>query len=112
MNYPVSRQHKMENKQLSDNYDHPTQKPSQSSVEKALTQINEEVEGLGEFITTFENRLRSVINEHLHATSDETMKDPVDTTGDSSLLLQLYSIIADVRYNKSRLITLMDKLDI
>lgn len=112
MNYPVSRQHKMENKQLSENYDHPAQKPSQSSIEKALTQINEEVEGLGEFITTFENRLRSVINEHLHATSEEGMKDSADTTGDSSLLLQLYSISADVRYNKSRLISLMDKLDI
>lgn len=112
MNYPVSRQHKMDNKQLSNNDDHPAQKPSQSSVEKALTQINEEVEGLGDFITSFENRLRSVVNEHLHATTDETVTTAADTTGDSSLLLQLYSIGADIRYNKSRLISLMDKLDI
>jgi len=102
MNYPVSRQHKMENKQLSNHDDHPAQKP-QSSVEKALTQINEEVEGLGDFITSFENRLRSVVNDHLHATDEETIRESADTTGDSSLLLQLYSITADVRYNKSRL---------
>lgn len=98
-------------------YSEPAQKVmpdrAQSRVDDAMLMLRESLESLGDTVTSLEQRLAPVTNEHPRSKGESEMKDPVtDPTGDSHLLQNLYSLNTSLKVQTLRIRDAYNSIDI
>lgn len=85
----------------------------QSKIDDALEHFSERLASLGQIISILENRLGSVTNNKPRPDESVVMKPSEEKpTGDSSLLVEMYTFGLDLRRNEDRIRNLLERLDI
>ena len=84
----------------------------QSKLDDALLQINERFENLVMTISHLENRLGVVMNKNEQPVKDSSEDSSTKPTGDSDLVVKLYSHSSNLKKQTEHLQYLLDKLDI